>query len=100
MTETAPSEHGMGLFGARTGHFARFEHGLGPFGAREAEKAPSEHRRGLFCARTRPQGLRRGLVLFLLLSGVLGQEFGLDVGGNLDVLGKLHLEGGTTTGEG
>ena len=42
----------------------------------------------------------RGLVLFLLLGGVLGQEFGLDVGGNLDVLGKLHLEGGTTTGEG
>ena len=36
----------------------------------------------------------RRLVLFLLLGGVFGQQFGLDVGRNLDVLCELHLEGG------
>ena len=35
----------------------------------------------------------RRLVLFLLLGGVFGQQFGLDVGRNLDVLCELHLEG-------
>ena len=41
-----------------------------------------------------------GLVLILLLRGVLGEELGLDICRNLDVLGELHLEGRGTTGEG
>ena len=42
----------------------------------------------------------RRLVLFLLLGGVFGQQLGLDVGRNLDVLCELHLEGGGAAGEG